>query len=265
MVKATDFSFVEDQILRELREGILILTLNRPGSYNAWTMAQRAQLEKIFRDAEADNSVGAIVVTGWGDNAFCAGQELAELEHLGDGKAMGNLLVRLFECYDAIREFTKPLVAALNGVAAGSGFQLAQFCDFVVAHPEVRMGQPEVNSGLPSVFGTWLMSERVGSRAYELSLQGRMILAFEGFQLGFVNEIVPRESVLDAAMVVAQRLSEQPRDAYRHSKIANRRLNQPRYEVARGMALEAYEESFDAATPQQEISQFFNREKKVTA
>ncbi len=263
MGKATDFTFKEDQLFRELRDGVLILTLNRPGSYNAWTSALRAELEKIFIDAETDDTVSAIVVTGHGDKAFCAGQELAEIERITGRREIAILLKRLFDCYDAIRTCTKPLVAALNGVAAGSGFQLAQMCDYVVAHPGVRMGQPEVKSGLPSIFGTWLMSERVGSRAYELSLQGRLMDAEEGKQLGFVNEIVPESDVLEAALTAARRLASQPRDAFRHSKIANRRLNQQRYEMARDMALESYEDSFDAAAPQKEISQFFNRPKSV--
>ena len=261
MAKTTDFTHKDEDLLREMHDGILILTLNRPASYNTWTTALREELTKIFLAAEANDTIKAVVITGSGVKAFCAGQDLAELECITEGPAVGQLLKRLFVCYDAIRAFTKPLLAAVNGVAAGSGFQLTQLCDYVVAYPDVRMGQTEVNSGLPSIFGTWLMSERIGSRAYEISLQGRLIGADESKQLGFVHEIVPQEEVLKAAVAAARRLASQPRQAYQRSKIANRRLEQERYVRARDMALESYQDAFDEGTPQAEITHFYERRK----
>ncbi|MGY4257824.1 enoyl-CoA hydratase [Bradyrhizobium sp. USDA 4516] len=259
MAKTTDFDHKDNDLLRELRDGVLILTLNRPSAYNAWTMALREELTKIFEVAETDESIEAIVFTGSGVNAFCSGQDLAELECIPEGPAATHLLERFFVCYDAIRSFSKPLLAAVNGVAAGSGFQLAQLCDYVVSYPGARMGQTEVNSGLPSIFGTWLMSERIGSRAYGLSLEGRLMDADEAKQLGFINEIVSQEEVLDATVAAARRLAKQPRQAYHLSKVAIRLLDQARYDKACAMALRSYEDAFDEGAPQEEIAQFYER------
>jgi 2-(1,2-epoxy-1,2-dihydrophenyl)acetyl-CoA isomerase len=121
------------------------------------------------------------------------------------------------------------------------------------------MGQTEVSSGLPSVFGTWLMWERVGRRAIELALQGRLLGAVEAQQLGFVQEIVPREEVLAAGLAAARRLAAQPAVAYRLSKVANRALDQARYANAMQMALSHYREAFDSGAPQAEIGRFFER------
>lgn len=259
MAKTTDFTHEENDLLREMREAVLILTLNRPSTYNAWTMALREELTKILQAAETDEAIEAIVFTGSGINAFCAGQDLAELERLPEGPAAAYLLERFFVCYDAIRSFSKPLLAAVNGVAAGSGFQLAQLCDYVVACPSARMGQTEVNSGLPSIFGTWLMSERIGSRAYGLSLEGRLMDAEEAKRLGFINAIVPQDAVLEATIEAAKRLAKQPRQAFHLSKTANRLLDQARYKKACDMALRSYENAFDEGASQQEVTKFFVR------
>jgi enoyl-CoA hydratase len=199
------------------------------------------------------------VLTGAGERAFCSGQDLGELHEFANGVNIEPWLRRLTVCYDAVRRFSKPLVAAINGVAAGSGFQVTQFCDYVVAHPDVRIGQTEINSGLPSVFGTWLMWERVGRRAVELALQGRLMDVDEAKQLGFIQEIVERSKVRQAALDAAHRLSNQPQVAYKLSKAANWQFDEGRYSNAMQMALTAYREAFDTGAPQREIGEFFER------
>lgn len=246
-------------LLSQVHDGVLVLTINRLARYNAWTSDLRDQLAAKLVTADADTNIIAAILTGAGDRAFCSGQDLWELQAFSDGSRIGPWLSRLANCYDAVRQFRKPLIAAVNGVAAGSGFQVTQFCDFVVVHPDVQMGQTEINSGLPSIFGTWLMWERVGRRAIELSLQGRLMGAEEAQNLGFVHQIVPRGEVLDSALAVARRLSRQPQIAYSLSKKANRLLDEDRYRKAMAMAVEAYREAFNAGAPQREIERFFER------
>jgi enoyl-CoA hydratase len=253
------FSHASEELLSEMRDRILVLTINRQDSYNSWTSALRDELARKLIAADKDANVDAVVLTGAGDRAFCSGQDLAELQEFATGVNIEPWLQRLTTCYDAVRGFSKPLVAAINGVAAGSGFQVTQFCDYVIAHPAVKVGQTEVSSGLPSVFGTWLMWERVGRRAIELALQGRLMDVSEARQLGFVQDIVEQAGVLDAALEAARRLSRQPRVAYKLSKAANRQFDQDRYANAMNMALAAYREAFDSGSPQKEIGQFFER------
>ncbi|MCK1663528.1 enoyl-CoA hydratase/isomerase family protein [Bradyrhizobium sp. 153] len=257
MKKGQKFPHHPDDLLSTMHERILVLTFNRQERYNAWTEALRDELTRRLLEADNDANVDALVITGAGDKAFCAGQDLGESEEESDEAHMELWVQRLTACYDAVREFSKPLVAAINGVAAGSGFQLVQFCDYTVAHPAVRLGQTEVSSGIPSVFGTWLMWERIGSRAYELSLQGRLMEAEEAKQLGFINEMVEQSNVLDAALNAARRLAKLPRVAYRISKSANRQFDQERYTNALRMSVAALREAFETGAPQKEISEFF--------
>ncbi|UVO35785.1 enoyl-CoA hydratase/isomerase family protein [Bradyrhizobium arachidis] len=258
MTKESKFAHDPGDLLSEKRDSVLVLTINRQKSYNSWTGALREELTRKLRAADQDASVDAAILTGAGNRAFCSGQDLSEIGKF-NGADMEAGFERLTACYDAVRQFGKPLVAAVNGIAAGSGFQVTQFCDYVVAHEEVKLGQTEVSSGLPSVFGTWLMWERIGSRAFELALQGRLMDAEEAKQLGFINEIVGQTKVIDAAMDVARRLAKQPRLAYKISKAANCQFTQERYSSAMNMALIAFREAFDTGAPQKEIDQFFER------
>ena len=254
-----NFDHHPEDLLSEVVDGILVLTINRQARYNAWTSALRDAMAVQLNAADANPEIRGAVLTGAGERAFCSGQELSELESFTSGERIEAWLSRLTVCYDAVRGFSKPLVAAVNGVAAGSGFQVTQFCDYVVAHPGVRMGQTEVTSGLPSVFSTWLMWERVGRRAVELALQGRLMMIDEAKSLGFVQEVLEEKEVLAGALRAAQRLSKQPRVAFRLSKLANRDFDQERYERAMRMAGAYYREAFDTGAPQAHIHSFFEK------
>ena len=259
MTKDEKFAHRAEELLARMHGRILVLTIDRQESYNSWTSALRDELARKLLAADKDSDVHGVVLTGAGDRAFCSGQDLTELHEFANGVNIEPWLQRLTTCYDAVRRFSKPLVAAINGVAAGSGFQVTQFCDYVVAHPGVRVGQTEVNSGLPSVFGTWLMWERVGRRAIELALQGRLMEVDEAKRLGFIQEIAEPSMVLEAALEAARRLSSQPQVAYKLSKAANWQFDEGRYSSAMNMALTAYREAFDTGAPQKEIEEFFQR------
>ncbi|MFK4719172.1 enoyl-CoA hydratase [Bradyrhizobium niftali] len=252
MTEGQKFAHKPEELLSEMHQCVLVLTINRQASYNSWTSALRDDLARKLLAADADTNVAAVVLTGAGNRAFCSGQDLTELQEFVDGVNIEAWLNRLRACYDSVRQLSKPLVAAINGVAAGSGFQITQFCDYVVAHPAVRVGQTEVNSGLPSIFGTWLMWERVGRRAIELALQGRLMAVEEAKQLGFIQEVVEQSKVLDAALDAARRLAKQPRVAYKLSKAANRQFDQERYSSAMEMAFAAYREAFNTGAPQRD-------------
>src|SRR5262249_52403681 len=119
-------TMTSDTIQSERREGgILVLRLNRPEAYNAWTMAMRDRLGALISDAATDPKVRALVLTGAGENAFCAGQDLAETERFADDHNVDEWMRNIRRFYDLVRAMPKPFVGALNGVAAGSGFQIA--------------------------------------------------------------------------------------------------------------------------------------------
>ena len=263
MNQAPSFDHQLSDMLCDSRDGVRILTINRQKSYNSWTSALRDELARQLNAADSDSSVKAVVLTGAGTEAFCSGQDLSEIKEFENGQKLAAWFQRLATCYNAVRSFSKPLVAAVNGVAAGSGFQVIQFCDMAVAHGDVKMGQTEVNSGLPSVFGTWLLWERVGRcRAVEMSLQGRLMPAAEAHELGFIHKIVDKNAVVEEAIQAAVRLAQQPSMAYSLSKRAIKSFDEAGYLNALNLAQGLYEQAFDSGEPQKEIEKFFDRRAK---
>ncbi len=207
-----------DSILREDRGEIAIVTLNRPEVLNAWDTPMRTHLIDILDACEADESIRAIVLTGAGGRAFGAGQDLREAKTFDEDRAEAWL--REWErLYDRLRSLSKPSLVALNGLAAGSAFQVVLLADFRIGHPDVKLGQPEINSGIASITGAWIMRERLGvARTTDLVLTGRMMGADECHALGLINRIVPRDRVLDETLTLARELAAKPASALRVDK-----------------------------------------------
>jgi len=192
-------------LLVYFQHGCLVLAINRPESNNSWSATLSDKIAAKLRGAETDASITAAVITATGHDAFSVGQT---------AKSDDMFMERLIHCYDAIRSFSKPIVAAVNGDAIGIGFYVTQLCDYVVTQGNARLGHAIADGQSPSVFGTRLMWERVGRRAVELALNGRLLDADEAKKLGVIHEIADAEAVLHQSVQAAQRLSGQPRLAY---------------------------------------------------
>lgn len=204
-----------DFILSEIRGQVGILTLNRPEILNAWNAPMRLQLVAALDAMEANDQVRAIILTGAGKRAFGAGQDLNETKTFDADRA--ELWIGEWErLYDRIRSLSKPIIAALNGVAAGSAFQVALLCDLRVGHRGVTMGQPEINSGIASTTGPWIMREIIGlGRTIDLTLTGRMMDAEECFRIGVINRLVSEEDVMSETLALANDLAAKPPHAMR--------------------------------------------------
>ena len=137
-------------------DGIRTITLNRPGARNASHAGMRSEILTTLAPINDDPAIRAVVITGAGDKAFCAGNDLAETRGLNE-RTSGIWVADLRRHHDAFRNLDKPCVAALNGVAAGAGLQIALLCDLRIGHADTRIGQPEINVGLASVIGVQLM------------------------------------------------------------------------------------------------------------
>lgn len=196
-------------------QGVAIIEIENEGRLNAFTRAMRGEIGTLLAQSSDDPRITAAVITGQGD-AFCAGQDLNEAQGWNDETPW----VEEFEdFFRALLRFQKPLVAAVNGVAAGGGFQMALLCDSRIGYPGTRMGQPEVKRGLASVTGTWLLQRSVGDmRARELALSGRMMEADELKQLGILNAIVPQGALMAAALAACAQFAECPADSYARTK-----------------------------------------------
>ena len=181
-------------LVERLDEGIALVSLNRPQALNAINEDIRRALPPALGALNADRSVRAVLLRGAGERAFSAGQDLAE----GARYTIDDVerwFTELHTAYAAVRAMDKPTVAAILGVAAGAGYQIALYCDLRMTHAEARIGQPEVKTGLGSILGTSLMMWHLpfGINA-ELSLTGELISGERAYQLGIVNALVARES-----------------------------------------------------------------------
>src|ERR671918_655394 len=203
--------------------GILTITLNRPDKLNALTGAMSDELLDVFTTVRDDPAVRALVVTGAG-RGFCAGQDLAEFEEAyrsGERPDIRDHLVRTYHrLIPRVVETPKPVIAAVNGVAAGAGVSLAVACDLRIASEDARFTQAFVKIGLvPDSGGTWLLPRVIGyARALELSITGEVIDAETALEIGLVNRVVDGDALEDEVSGLAARLAAMPTAAIGETK-----------------------------------------------
>ncbi len=244
------------------REGaVRILVLNRPDVLNAWHRPMRDEILQALNAFDANDEDRALVVTGAGTRAFCAGQDLHEAVSF-DGDRAESWIDEWEVLYGTIRSLRKPLVMALNGVAAGSAFQVALLGDFRIGHPGTRMGQPEINSGIASVTGPWIMREILGlAKTIELTLTGKMIPAEECLRLGLLNEIVPEDQVLARSIALAGELAAKPSGAMALIKTRFRDMTQQSFLETFEAARRIHRTAYESGEPARKITTFLSAEK----
>lgn len=250
------------EIKIEDRDGVSIITLDRPARMNAVSQALREQLIDALTAVNQDERIRAVVITGSGDRAFCAGQDLDEASDV-DWRRIVPWLNAQRAMYQAVRDLDKPCVAALNGTAAGAGFQIALCTDWRIAAPEIRIGQPEVKAGLASIVGSYLMTLHVGlTHNVQLSLSGELINGQRAYEIGLVTELTTPEKVLAAALKRAQVLAALPATAIRLSKQRFRAMTQPGFDDACVAGIRAQLECYAQGEPQEAISRFLAAREK---
>lgn len=199
-----------DTVLAERQGGVLVLTLNRPDRLNAWNDALEARYYDLLDEAEADPEVRAIVLTGAG-RGFCAGADMDDLAAAGEGTRDMEAILR-----DRPRPRTfpltirKPLIAAINGAAAGLGLVEALYCDIRFSTPEAKFTTAFARRGLIGEYGiTWLLPRLIGqSAALDLLLSARVIRGEEAHRLGLVDRLASRETIVEEAVAYATELAE---------------------------------------------------------
>ncbi len=197
-----------------IADGVATVTLHRPDVLNSFTRSMAAELQAALRDAGENAQVRAVLLTGAG-RGFCAGQDLAEAMP-GDGSAAPPIADIVRETYNPtvrlLREMEKPVIAAVNGVAAGAGANLALACDIVLAADTASFIQSFSKIGLvPDTAGTFFLPRAVGlPRATALMLLGDKLSAAEAQAMGMIWRVVPAASLLEDATALARRLATQP-------------------------------------------------------
>ncbi|KAB2381862.1 enoyl-CoA hydratase-related protein [Actinomadura montaniterrae] len=195
-----------ETVLAERRGPVLLLTLNRPERLNAWNDELEERYFALLDDAEADPGVRAIVVTGAG-RGFCGGADLDALQEVSTAGEVGPVeraRPRTFPL--TVR---KPMIAAINGAAAGLGLVEALYCDIRFSTPDAKLTTAFARRGLIAEYGiAWLLPRLVGtSRALDLLLSGRIVKGEEAWALGLVDRVVEADALLDAAVGYAAELA----------------------------------------------------------
>ena len=220
------------EFIRVDREGpITIFTLNRPEVMNALHSPAHFELDDAFNAFAADPDQWVGVVTGAGERAFSAGNDLKHQATGGDMKSPPSGFAGLTSRFD----LTKPLIAAVNGVAMGGGFEIALACDLNVASETATFALPEPRVGLAALAGgLHRLPRMIGQKqALGMILTGRRVTAAEGQVLGFVNEVVPAKELMAAARRWADQICELSPMSIRASKEAvYRGLDEPTLEAA---------------------------------
>lgn len=244
------------EVLCDIHDSVALVTLNRPAKLNAVNHALRASLIDTLARLNGDAAVRAIVLTGAGERAFCAGQDLEEAASV-DIARIPAWLDNQRAMYQAVRNLDKPCIAALNGVAAGAGFQIALCADWRIAAMNARIGQPEVKAGLASIVGSYLMTLHVGmTHNVQMSLSGDLIDARRAYEIGLVTELAEQSSVLGVSLERATKLARLPPHAIRLSKQRMRAMTQPGFDAACAAGIEAQTECYAHGEPQAAMRAF---------
>lgn len=197
---------MSDELLLDRHGPILILRLNRPESRNALTPAMIHRIGAAAHDAEADPEVRAVLITGSGDRAFCAGMDLRAFAD-GASFATDNPDYAAYQRLSS-GTLTVPVIAAANGSAIGGGLELLLGCDVIIAADTATFGLPEVKRGLfPGGSGTAIAQRVPMGIALELTLTGDPITAARAYELGLVNAVAPATEIFDTALVFAERIA----------------------------------------------------------
>lgn len=195
----------ENIILERPVEKVALIRLNRPKALNALNTALMTELADGLNSLADDDSVVCVVLTG-NERAFAAGADVTEFQ----GKSTVDMLTSYrFRWWRTVKEFPKPIIAAVSGFCLGGGNELAMHCDMIVAAESARFGQPEINLGImPGAGGTQRLTRAIGKfRAMEVILTGDFLTAQEAYTLGLVNRVVPDELYLEKALELAEKVA----------------------------------------------------------
>ena len=245
--------------IEEAREGVYLLTINKPASLNALDTVVLGELAAVVEDLRTNESVKVLVLTGEG-RAFVAGADISEMVSKNpiDGLEFGRLGASVFR---AIEQLPFPVIAAVNGFALGGGCELAMACDIRLASAKAKFGQPETGLGIiPGFSGTQRLPRLVGpAKAKELIYTGEIIKADEALRIGLVNGVTEPEALIDEALAMAEKIALQPRQAVALAKKAIDAGMQTDIDTAIGIENNLFALCFSTEEQKQRMTAFLNK------
>ena len=242
-----------EQIVYGVADRVATVTLNRPEKLNAWTAVMEREVRQAIHDAEADENVRVIVLTGAG-RGFCAGADMSLLGNIAangisdrervlqnsdNGMKRANVRDDFQKKYSYFPSIAKPVIAAVNGPAVGLGFIISLYCDMRFASDEARFGTAFARRGLIAEYGVaWLLPRLIGpAQALDMLLSARLVSAEEALRMGLVNRVFPQHSFLDDVMAYAKDLA---------SNVSPRSMRVIKRQIYNGM-FQSLSEAFDTA------------------
>jgi enoyl-CoA hydratase/carnithine racemase len=196
-------------LLQEEKDGVVVLTLNRPEAMNSLSSELSLALQKAVKEIGDRRDIRAVIITGAGDRAFCAGADLKERRDLdADGKWQQRS--RIWELNEAIWRMPQPVIAAIHGFCLGGGFEVALYCDLRVAADNAVFSFPEMTLGAyPGAGAAVVLPRLIGrGRAKEIFFTARKVKADEALSLGIVEWVVPRNQIINKAFEIANEIKK---------------------------------------------------------
>jgi enoyl-CoA hydratase/carnithine racemase len=237
----------------------VIVTLNRPRVLNALSRALKAELSDALRRVRADETIRALVITGAGDRAFSAGQDLNEAKDL-DGPGAEEWVREYERLYEDFRVLDIPIVAAVSGWCMGAGCQLALLADIRISSDTAQYGMPEIRDGIPAIFGLGLLWNLVGmSRSVYLVLSGDTLDARQALEAGLTVKVVPPARLREEAEALATRLAGFAPLAMKANKEWARRLTAEHFAATARFCVEAQHLSFAAGDARRGMEAFLEK------
>ena len=201
----------------EKRGAIALVTLDEPGKLNALSAGIREGVSASLARIEADPDIRVGIITGSGEKAFCAGADISGFDFSAD--AVKQFIEEIVTFLASPESCSKPLIAAVNGMAFGGGFELAIACDFILASERATFGVPEIKLGLLPGFAVVRLAEMVGRpKAKEMSMLGDPVSADEAVRLGIALRAVAPERLMEEALAMAEKIASKPQMAVRMAK-----------------------------------------------
>ncbi|MGZ3899543.1 MAG: enoyl-CoA hydratase/isomerase family protein [Bacteroidia bacterium] len=217
-----------EYILSEVKNGVLVITVNRPDKLNALNKQTIEELHETLVEAENESDIRAIILTGAGEKAFVAGADIAEFANFSveQGKQLSS--IGHFKIFNFIENYSKPIIAAVNGFALGGGLELAMACHIRVVSDNAKMGLPEVSLGvIPGYGGTQRLAQLVGKgKAFEMIVTADMINAADAYKWGLANYVTTQQELLNKCFEITGKISTKSPTAIRTAiKVINAGYN----------------------------------------
>lgn len=251
-----------ENIITEIKNEVLVVTINRPDKLNALNKQTIEELHDILVDAENDKVIRALIITGSGTKAFVAGADIAEFAEysMQEGKQLSSN--GHFKIFNFIENYSKPVIAAVNGFALGGGLELAMACHIRVVSSNAKMGLPEVSLGvIPGYGGTQRLAQLVGKgKAFEMIVTADMINADDAYKWGLANYVTTQEELLNKCFEITNKIiSKSPIAVKTAIKVINAGYNNKfnGYEVE----IEEFGKSFGTADFKEGIAAFLEKRK----